>query len=260
MNNNSKQNDISQPTIILRQETGQFNARFAIGPARWDFWDLLWLHKGQLDMTVNQNNERLKLHAPSGILIPPGTNFMGRAVDETASASITHFESSSGGKNVQLVPENDRLHVQNLIQLSLDYARRREAMAKRLRLLMAILDCFSEMANQTPPSETRLDRAWREAANRLGQVRSVADVAVLSGQAESTFRATHRNQFGSSAGRHLQQLRLSEAERYLATTGLGLAEIAKLVGYAHAETLSAVFKRFRGRTPGNFRRWCKQFA
>ena len=98
MNNNNKQNDISQPTIILRQETGQFNARFAIGPARWDFWDLLWLHKGQLDMTVNQNNERLKLHAPSGILIPPGTNFMGRAVDETASASITHFESSSGGK------------------------------------------------------------------------------------------------------------------------------------------------------------------
>jgi len=255
-----KKNDMALITNILRQETGQFSARFAIGPARWDFWDLLWLHKGQLELTLGAGNERLNLQGPSGVLIPPGTDFKGRAIEGNASASIVHFEAQLDQNCVQLVPEVDCMHVQNLIQLSLDYCRRSEKMDRRIRLLVSILDCFSESSEQGQQSSTRLDRAWREAILRLDQMRSVADVATIYGQAESTFRAAHRKQFGSSAGRHLQQLRLSETERYLATTGFGIAEIARLVGYAHAETLSAVFKRSRGKTPGEFRRWCQRFA
>lgn len=249
-----------QISKILRQDTGQFSARFAIGPARWDFWDLLWLHKGQLEMTLDAGNERLDLRGPSGVLIPADTNFSGRAIGGTANASIIHFEAQLDQSCVQLVPERDCMHAQNLIQLSLDYSRRSEKMDRRIRLLASILDCFSGSTQQISGGNTRLDRAWHEAILRLDQMRSVADVATIYGQAESTFRAAHRKQIGSSAGRHLQQLRLSEAERYLATTGFGLAEIAELVGYAHAETLSAVFKRSRGKTPGEFRRWCQRFA
>lgn len=253
-------NDMMLVTEILCYDTGRFDRRFDVGPARWNFWDLLWLHEGQLDLTWGEGNDRLRLRAPSGVLIPPGTDFRGHAVERSASTSIIHFEAPANQYGIQLVPEGDELHVQHLIQLSLDYSRRGEAMDRRKRLLTAILDCFANPAIQTQPSTTRLDRAWQEAADRLDRMRGVADVAVFSGQAESTFRAAHRKQFGSSAGRHLQQLRLSEAERYLATTGFGLAEIAGLVGYGHAETLSAVFKRSRGRTPGDFRRWCKRFA
>lgn len=249
-----------QVSKILRQETGQFSARFAIGPARWDFWDLLWLHKGQLEMTFGLGNERISLQGPSGVLIPPGTDFKGRAIEGNASASIIHFEAELDQNCIQIVAEVDCMHVQNLIQLSLDYSRRSEQMERRIRLLLSILDCFSGSGQQKPKESTRLDRAWHEATLRLDQMRSVADVATIYGQAESTFRAAHRKQIGSSAGRHLQQLRLSETERYLATTGFGLAEIAELVGYAHAETLSTVFKRSRGKTPGEFRRWCQRFA
>lgn len=245
---------------IFRQDTGRFDRRFRVGPARWKFWDLLWLHEGQLVLRIGETNESIDLHAPAGVLIPPDTNFQGHAVDGSASASVTHFEATGGPKIIRIVPDADKLHVQHLVQLSLDYARRSEDLEKRKRLLTSILDCFADPVQSKPLLVTRLDRAWREAENRLDRVRSVADVAVFSRQAESTFRAAHRRQFGSSAGRHLQQLRLSESERYLATTGLGLAEIAGLVGYGHAETLSAAFKKSRGRTPGDYRRWCRQFA
>lgn len=245
---------------ILRQDTGRFDRRFRVGPARWEFWDLLWLHEGRLELRYGAANEPIGLFAPAGVLIPPETDFQGHAVDGPASASVTHFEATGGPEIIRIVPNADTLHVQHLVQLSLDYARRGESLDRRKRLLISILDCFSDPGQQKPLLDTRLDRAWREATNKLDRVRSVADVAVFSGQAESTFRAAHRKQFGSSAGRHLQQLRLSAAERYLATTGFGLAEIAGLVGYGHAETLSAAFKKSRGHTPGNYRRWSKQFA
>jgi AraC-like DNA-binding protein len=247
-------------TTILRQETGRFDRRFRVGPVTWDFWDLLWLHEERLTLKLGTDATKLELRAPSGVLIPPGTHFRGSAVGGAAIASVTHFTSTRKSKKVLLVPESDRMHVTNLMQLSLECARRNEPMDRRIRLLTTILDCFADTDSQPQDPETRLDRAWREAAIRLSEVRSVSDVAVFAGLAESTFRSAHRNQFGSPAGKHLQQLRLSEAERYLATTGFGLTEIAALVGYAHPETLSAAFKRSRARTPGEFRRWCKRFA
>lgn len=254
------QNDTIPVEAILRQETGRFDQRFGVGPARWDCWDLLWLHEGELQLIFVKDGTRLNLRAPSGILIPPDTEFSGSTAKGVASASVIHFDSPATSGEVLLVPENDRLHVQHLIQLSLDFARRGETLDRRRRLLDVILECFAQPRLESRQSKTRLDRAWREAEDRLGQVRSLADVAAFYGQAESTLRAAHRKQYGASAGRHLQQMRLSAAERYLATTGFGLEEIANLVGYGHAETLSAVFKRSRGRTPGKFRRWCKQFA
>ena len=247
-------------TEILRQETGHFDHRFKVGPAIWEFWDLLWLHEGRLSLTLGADAERLKLAAPAGVLIPPGTPFRGAAINGAARASITHFISPHPGEIVLMVPVRDRMYVTTLIQLSLDCALRGEPMDRRIRLLAAILDCFAAPPADADTQETRLDRAWRDATTKLAGVRGVADVAVFAGLAESSFRAAHRKQFGASAGKHLKSLRLAQAEGYLATTGFGLAEIARRVGYAHAETLAAAFKRSRGRTPGEYRRWCKRFA
>lgn len=245
---------------ILKQATGRFDRRFGVGPARWEHWDLLWLNEGRLRLYFGTAQEKLELTAPSGVLIPPGTEFHGSAIDGTASASVTHFQNGQRPGKVQIVLEVDRLHVQNLIRLSLEYARRGETTEKRQRLLDAILDCFVDPLAEAQSVVTQVDRAWREAIQRLERVRSLADVAAFAGQAESTFRAAHRGQYSASAGRHLKELRLTEAERYLGTTGLGLAEIAHKVGYGHAETLSSAFKRSRGRTPGEYRRWCQIFA
>lgn len=245
---------------ILRQDTGRFDRRFHVGPAQWDFFDLLWIHEGAVSLVIGDAKNRVDLTAPSGVLIFPGSAFEGRVQGEFANASITHFHREFVGQCEYQIPiEGDALHVQNLIGLSQAYARRGEAMEKQQRLLLAILDCFSG-ESQEVQGQNRLQDAWTEARQKLDQVRGIADVAAFASISQSTFRALHREQMKESAGKHLKNIRLTEAERLLATTGLGLREISRLVGYGYPESLSAAFSKSRGRTPGAYRKWCKRFA
>lgn len=245
---------------ILHQDTGRFDRRFSVGPACWDFFDLLWIHEGSVDLKIGAAKERLQLIAPSGVLIFPRTPFQGRALGDHANASVTHFLRDNSGDAEFQVPQNDdALHIQNLIRLSLSYARRGETEAKRQRLLLAILDCFSGVAAKKN-NEGRIENAWHEARQKLGRVRGLGDVSAFAGVSESTFRALHRQQMKGAAGRYLRDMRLIEAERLLATTGLNLGEISQMVGYGYPESFSAAFSKSRGRTPGAYRKWCRRFA
>ncbi len=245
---------------ILRQDTGVFDRRFAVGPACWDFSDLLWIQEGAVRLTLGRGNAQVDLVAPGGILINPGTPFRGCVLGEFAKASILHFQPACADIREYAFPQTgDTLQIQNLINLSLQYADRGTAMDKRQRLLLVILDCFSGSAEQIP-RKSRLDRAWQEAREKLSAVRGISDVATFAGLSESAFRALHREQFQGSAGRHLRELRLREAERLLATTGLCLRDLAQMVGYGYPESLSAAFSKSRGQTPGAYRKWCHRFA
>ncbi len=134
----------------------------------------------------------------------------------------------------------DAFHIQNLIRLSLAHKDRGANSTVRGRLLWSILDCFSK-EGRGGDEDGRVDQAWSSAASRLGDIRSLQDVAAGIGLTESAFRTLHRLQFSNSAGRHLQELRMREAEQLLATTGLSISEISNAVGYGHAESFSASF-------------------
>ena len=245
---------------ILHQDTGRFDRRFSVGPACWDFFDLLWLHEGAVQLQIGVTNDRLKLTAPDGVLIFPKTPFHGKAEGDFANASITHFRYDHGhDAGFQISNIDDALHIHNLIRLSLTYARRGEPDAKRQRLLLSILDCFSGKTPNTE-SDNRVENAWQQARRKLDRVRGLGDVAAFAGLSESAFRASHRQQMKGAAGFFLRDMRLIETERLLATTGLNLREISKMVGYRHPESLSAAFSKSRGQTPGAYRKWCRRFA
>lgn len=249
---------------IFRQEAGRFNRRFKVGPACWPHFDLLWVHEGHLRLQIGEDRGILDLQAPMGVLLFPDTPFQGTAVGDFAAASVCHFsgpafigtELDSG---FSLPDSQDTFHVQNLIHLSLSYVRRNVEMNVRRRLLRSILDCFGGAAPDDV-GQGRLSQAWSQARERLERIRGLTDVAAGVGLSESAFRTMHRKALGSSAGKHLQELRLSEAERLLATTGDTVAQVSRAVGYAHPESLSSAFKKSRGRTPAEYRRWCKRFA
>ena len=80
----------------------------------------------------------------------------------------------------------DTLHVQNLIRLSLAYARRSTEMDVRQRLLGSILDCFGAHV-QPGDDHDRLEQAWSSAQKRLPKIRGLPDVAAAIGLSESTF-------------------------------------------------------------------------
>lgn len=253
--------------IMLREHRlGRFDRRMPIGPARWAFHDLFWVHEGSVTLEIGEVTE-LTLTAPSGILILPNTAFAGAAKSGFATASICHFSLKDDDGPGYLVPRpNETMHVQAMLRLSLDLAQAgAEAdLDRRRRLLLAIIDCFEHPASatgqQTPGRDTSLDLAWSQAAKALGKMRTLNDVAALMDVHESALRARHRRQHNTSAGSHLRELRLQRAEDLLSTTRCSVGEIARLVGYGHAETFIAAFHRSRGCTPGDFRHRCSPFA
>lgn len=245
---------------ILRQESGRFDRRFRIEPIVWPHFDLLWIHEGEISLTVEGVEDPLELTAPFGVLLYPGTRFEGRSVGARAEASICHFRLPGIWPPGYLLPsKQEALTLQAMILLSLTLAQQEVDAARRLRLLRAIVDGFGTPRGSVSP-ESRIDRAWRLAGERLDRIRGLTDVAAQAGLSESAFRSAHRAQRGTSAGATLTALRLSTAERLLATTASNLDDIAKAVGYGHAETLSHAFRRSRGLSPGAWRRAQRPFA
>jgi len=252
------------PLAIIRQDAGRFDRRFRVGPVCWPHFDLLWVHEGRIRLQFEPGGKPLDLAAPGGVLVFPQISFQGDAISEFAEASVCHF---SGGPHAGRAPASgylaptggDAFHVQNLVRLSLHHARRGAALPVRLRLLAAILDCFA-VAPDTPVQTDRVSLAWAYARARLDKIRSLSDVAGGVGLSESTFRTLHRRANGAPAGQHLKELRLAEAERLLATTGLSVAQVARAVGYAHPESFTNAFGKSRNLSPAAYRRRCKVFA
>lgn len=248
-----------RPRQILRQETGRFDRRYGIGPACWPHFDLLWIHGGAVTLRLGSQSHDLR--APAGLLLFPGTTFEGRAMTPHAEASICHFEAEdlAGPGVLPLRTPQDSLDVQTMIALGVRLAMRGETADARIRLLAAVLDRFGPPQPDEAAGD-RIDRAWRQARERLDRIRGLSDVAAQIGLSESAFRALHRATKGGSAGRHLRDLRLREAERLLATTTLSLGQIAATVGYSHAESMAHAFRTTRGLSPGLARRQARPFA
>lgn len=244
---------------------GRVNRRMPIGPVRWPFFDLFWVHGGAVSLTFPEQNAAVELVAPAGVLIYPETLFRGATGRAFSTASICHFELAcpSDGSRWLLPRSGEALHIQNMLKLAMELARQNRAsdLPRRKRLLLALLDSFAPAAS-TPMTDAdgRLAAAWRQAEQNLHRMRTLSDVAALLGVSESTLRAMHRRARHTSAGEHLRELRLTRAEELIVSTDKTLLEIAEAVGYRHAATLSAAFRDRRGKTPGEYRRWSNPFA
>lgn len=260
------QRDIDSAEIKLRDHRfGRINRRMPIGPVKWPFHDLFWIHEGSASIEFPELSVRLALTAPSGVLILPNTLFQGATVGTLATASICHFTLAQPIPTPGFLLPNvgEELHIQSLLKLSLHLARegRDEDIPRRKRLLLTLLDGFAARAAAPPNRDGgRLAEAWRQATENLHRMRTLADVAALLGLSESTFRALHRAAWKTSAGEHLRELRLTRAEELLAGTDKSVAQIAAAVGYGHAATLSAAFRTRRGKTPGQYRHWSNPFT
>jgi AraC-like DNA-binding protein len=244
---------------------GRVNRRMPIGPVRWPFFDLFWVHEGAARITFTEQDATLQLVAPDGVLIFPGTLFQGATSGAFATASICHFElAGDHDGSGWLVPRSgEALHIQSMLKLSMELARRDRAdeLPRRKRLLLTLLDSFAPAASAAATdADGRLAAAWRQAGQNLHRMRTLSDVAALLGVSESTLRAMHREAWHTSAGEHLRELRLTRAEELIVGTDKTLAEIAEAIGYRHAATLSAAFRERRGKTPGEYRRWSNPFA
>lgn len=247
----------------------RFDRRTPIQPVIWPHHDLFWVHDGTVDLTFVDTGHRVRLVGPDGVLILPRTRFRGSARGGFAFGSVFHFSldpaettADLAGPGVLVPRPEERSHLHSMVRLALHlYRQRPSETARRARLLLALLDGFAtpDSVERVATAQDRLETAWAYAARTLHSIRGLADVAAQIGLTESRFRALHRAARGGSAGAWLRELRLVRAEELLAASTANLDEIAAAVGYGHAETLGAAFRKSRGLSPGAFRRKANPF-
>ena len=79
-------------------------------------------------------------------------------------------------------------------------------------------------------------------------------VADHFGVSASQVSSSFKKHFAENMQEYVVRRRLDKTCVYLANPDLLLSEIAELVGYTSDKTLIRVFKRYRGVTPGQYRK------
>jgi len=82
---------------------------------------------------------------------------------------------------------------------------------------------------------------------------SMVEAAKTAGLSEYHFMRLFREVVGIPPAEYIQNRRLSDAERLLETTKMGIAEIAFECGYQNASAFGRAFKRRTGKSPGQYR-------
>jgi AraC-like DNA-binding protein len=89
--------------------------------------------------------------------------------------------------------------------------------------------------------------------NSPGRRWTVGDLAAGAAVSRSSLDERFRQILGRSPIRYLTEWRMHVAEDFLATTDVGIAAVARHVGYDSEEAFSRAFKRARGLSPSHWR-------
>jgi AraC-like DNA-binding protein len=106
-----------------------------------------------------------------------------------------------------------------------------------------------QSAEHEPIAETL---AW--ASEHLAENLSVDALAHHAHMSTRNFARLFVTEMGTSPAAYVEQLRIEEAQRLLATTRRSLKEIAQATGFRSATVLSRAFYRLLGMTPDAYRR------
>ncbi len=248
---------------------GTFNNRNLVGPARWPHFDLLFVHRGALQLDIASTGDRLTLRKSEGVLIWPETDFSGHAVTRNARASVQHFAvlGTDGPPFDTLLGRRGGIRRQQstapLRVLERDIDRAQELAYQtdhssliqvRSALLALILTegGFLQAGNQIE-SRIPLEEVQRWLLDALPQGAPLESMARHFDLSLSRFRDLFRQEHGISAGKYVQAFREREARRQLAEGDEPLKVLAARLGYADPVAFHRAFKNRTGMTPGQYR-------
>lgn len=83
---------------------------------------------------------------------------------------------------------------------------------------------------------------------------TIMELSKIVGMNQSKLKHLFKKIMGNTVFGYLQQLRMSEAKRYLQDSRLSIEEIGILVGYKNVSNFSAAFKNVYGVSPSRFRK------
>ncbi|MFA9478859.1 helix-turn-helix domain-containing protein [Phycisphaerales bacterium AB-hyl4] len=249
---------------------GTFTPRRPIPSCRWDRFDLLCVHGGQLQLRF-EDQGTLRLAVGAGVLIYPFTRFAGEPITPQCRVSVQHFAIEDSAEDLPGVlqrlvhrrsgyePVRLRPHAQvrGDIHRALTLAFEPQTQAvheMRVAWLTLILSQLKTVESQALPAQPQawdaLDAWLRQHVTEPITVEAMARQMDLSpGHFSHRFRAV----FGVSPGRHVQRLRLQEAQRLLRETAWPIKTIAHKLHYSDLANFYRAFGKAVGVTPARYR-------
>jgi transcriptional regulator GlxA family with amidase domain len=112
---------------------------------------------------------------------------------------------------------------------------------------------FSATLRAQPARTPALAELQRWLPDHLGDDLSVERLASRVAMSPRTFARAFKAETGTTPAAHVEALRVEAARRLLETSDLTVAEVARRVGLARAETLHRAFVRRTGTTPAAYR-------
>ena len=254
---------------------GELGPGKRIGPALWEWFDLLCVHRGSVSLDLDAAGPRT-LRRGEGLLILPRTPFVGTAGRRGARISVQHFELEAHPDSNPYFPEPlailrgrahgaDHVRFEGVAKLEADIKRaitfaftpRSPALDDlRVAQLVLILGQLQIQDGVLPagsgdPREISLRRRLLEFA-RIQDV-TPSMMAKWVNLSSSRFRVWFKARFGVSPKQYLVRQRVSQAMCLLRETQRPIKSIAIELGYADLPAFYHDFRRFTRTTPATYR-------
>lgn len=254
---------------FLLHGSGTFHDRNQVGPACWPHCDLFFVHRGSIRLEFDGIGESLQLRKGEGVLILPDTDFRGRAITQTARASVQHFATLAsdgqpfdelrgrrGGFLRQQAATSLRALEQDVLRAQeLAYQAGEPGLPETRTALLALILCEGGFLRSTLRIAGRipLDEVRRWLGEAVAKGATLEAMAAHFSLSPSRLRDLFRQEHGLSAGEYVRTYREHEAKRLLAESGDPLKAVAERLGYADAVAFHRAFRNRTGMTPGQYR-------
>ena len=209
---------------------------------------------------------RISLGSGNMICIAPGTEFMLESRDPQEEWTHYFWIHFTGSEAEQTLARSG-IDTNRVYSIDVDgsvytyYERlfeefrlRGESFDYAAELILRSILLHLGRAGRGESHSGRLDRSIRYIHTHIRYDLTVEQLAAMEYLGVSRYRELFRECTGVSPIDYVIRLRIARACDLLARTDTGIAEIAESVGYENRHHFHNTFKRFRGMTPGEYRR------
>jgi AraC-like DNA-binding protein len=253
---------------------GHFNTKRGIGPSCWEWFDLLWLHSGRVEIRLLGQPPQ-SLAANQGVLIYPHTSFEGRIITPSSRASIQHFaiegdprqagflrpfiDLAEKQKGYQRFALQDPDTFDDLVSHAMHLAALKQSplihdlRTAQLALVLGELQMAQYETQHTGPHQDRLANLLQLIRQHPDQAMTLQQMAEHLDLSASHFRALFRDRVGQTPGQYQQHVRMTEAARLLRDTDWSIKRIAEHLKFNELANFYRRFKSIHSQTPNRYR-------
>lgn len=170
------------------------------------------------------------------------------------------YEVDMRNKNIIIINRED-IHCKKLLKyvnkIFLSETMNKRSLSFIEKYAFKFLQCIQLQSDKTKPSkkylDTRLIIIHRYIRNNYTKLISLNELSELIDCTPNYLCSTYSRVFGISPMHHVNTLRIKAAVALLLKDNLSVSMVAKQVGYNSSPQFCALFKRFKGITPSQYR-------